>query len=197
LQDATREVKRAAHATQGIGRIAEQESIPMATRATRKGSTKRESGKGLYTLEVFILDGPISKTFLRKNPEFSRTIQIRGDQTLDDLHRIIFQAFDRFDEHLYEFQFGKGPHDPRGKRYGPPGYGEDLLESKGPAPKATTEITLGELGLKVGGNFGYWFDFGDDWMHQVRVVAIDEQVPPGPYPRIVGRVGKSPPQYPR
>ena len=63
--------------------------------------------------------GPVSEKFLKRNPEISRTIQIRGDQTLKDLHHAIFDAFDRFDEHLFEFQIGKGPNDPKGKRYVP------------------------------------------------------------------------------
>jgi len=49
----------------------------------------------LYTLEVFLLSGPLIKKFVKKNPKVSRTIQIRGDQTLEDLHRAIFDAFDQ------------------------------------------------------------------------------------------------------
>ena len=71
----------------------------------------------LYTLEVFLLSGPIAEKFAKKNPVISRTIQIRGDQTLEDLHHAIFDAFDRWDEHMYEFQFGKGPMDPKAPRY--------------------------------------------------------------------------------
>jgi hypothetical protein len=40
-----------------------------------------------------------------------------------------------------------------------------------------------------------WFDFGDDWYHQVRVERIEQAIPTVTYPRIIGRVGKSPPQY--
>ena len=73
----------------------------------------------IYTLEVFILSGPIDRKFVKKNPVMSRTLEIRGDQTLDELHEIIFMAFDRFEEHLYEFQVGgKGPSDPKARRYG-------------------------------------------------------------------------------
>ena len=57
----------------------------------------------LYTLEVFLISGPISEKFAKKNPVVSRTIQIRGDQTLEDLHRAIFDAFGRWEEHMYEF----------------------------------------------------------------------------------------------
>ena len=38
-----------------------------------------------------------------------RTIALRGDQTLDDLHEAIFEAFDRDDPHLYSFYFPKAP----------------------------------------------------------------------------------------
>jgi hypothetical protein len=47
-----------------------------------------------YTLEVFIISGPVTEKFLKRNPEICRTIQIRGDQTLEDLHHAIFDAFD-------------------------------------------------------------------------------------------------------
>src|SRR6516162_11191506 len=70
-----------------------------------------------YTLEVFLLSGPVTEKFAKRNPVVSRTIQIRGDQTLEDLHHALFDAFGRWEEHLYEFQFGKGPMDPKGPRY--------------------------------------------------------------------------------
>jgi len=71
----------------------------------------------------------------------------------------------------------------------------DALFSDGQASDAT-KTRIGSLGLKVGDAFGYWFDFGDDWMHQINVVATDAHVPPGTYPKVVKRVGASPPQYP-
>jgi len=49
--------------------------------------------------------------------------------------------------------------------------------------------------LKVGDAFGYWFDFGDDWWHQINVVAIADEAPRGKYPKVTKRVGASPPQY--
>ena len=59
----------------------------------------------------------------------------------------------------------------------------------------STEIKIGSLDLEVGEPFGYWFDFGDDWWHQVNVVSIKEPIPPGSYPSVIERVGESPPQY--
>jgi pRiA4b ORF-3-like protein len=51
------------------------------------------------------------------------------------------------------------------------------------------------LGLKSGRVFGYWFDFGDDWYHQVQVQRIEQAIPTVTYPRVIKREGKSPPQY--
>ncbi len=147
-----------------------------------------------YTLEVFIISGPVTKKFSKKNLAISRTIQIRGDQTLEDLHETIFDAFNRYDEHMYEFQMdGNGPMDPEAKKYtlpmameGP--FGDDQAGD-------VTRTNIGSLELKVNESFGYWFDFGDDWWHQINVVAIDNESS-GKYPRIVKRRGESPPQYP-
>jgi Plasmid pRiA4b ORF-3-like protein len=149
----------------------------------------------LYTLDVFIVSGPIAADFARRNKVICRTIQMRGDQKLEDLHRAIFAAFDREEDHMYEFQIGgKGPMDPKARRYvlHQPGRAR-LLESKQTGD--VTRTSVGSLGLKKGDAFGYWFDFGEDWWHQINVVAIDGAASIGKYPKVIKRVGKSPPQY--
>ena len=55
--------------------------------------------------------------------------------------------------------------------------------------------TIGSLGLTSGNRFGYWFDFGDDWWHQIDLLAIAEGVLRGKLPKVTQRVGASPPQY--
>ena len=141
----------------------------------------------LYVLAVYLMGGPLSDKFANK--EISRVIEVRGDQTLQQLHEAIFQAYDRCDEHLYEFQFGRRPFDPDGPNYGIP----DGKKRKGRGDASTT--TLDDLELKLHRAFGYWFDFGDDWFHQVQVERIDQAIPTVTYPRVIRRVGKSPPQY--
>ena len=73
----------------------------------------------------------------------------------------------------------------------------DVAEDQFGPPIAglTTETTIDDMGLKVGRRFGYWFDFGDDWHHQINVEAISDAPPKGKYPRVTKRVGESPPQY--
>src|SRR5262245_21628471 len=101
--------------------------------AKRTVATPAAPPANLYVLSVFLVGGPVSEKFANK--VVSRVIEIRGDQTLDQLHDAIFQAFDRWDEHLYEFQFGKRPFDPDGPNFGipdgPPG-------KKGPGDARTT-----------------------------------------------------------
>jgi hypothetical protein len=142
----------------------------------------------LYVVSVCLVNGPMSRKFANK--EISRVIEIRGDQTLEQLHYAIFKAYDRWDQHLYEFQFGKRPFDPDGPNYAapdPPPKNKDCRNAR--------TSNLDELDLKPDRVFGYWFDFGDDWYHQIRVDRIEEAIPTVTYPRVVRRVGKSPPQY--
>ena len=142
----------------------------------------------LYVVSVFLMGGPVGAKF--GNKVVRRNIEIRGDQTLEHLHHAIFKAYDRSDEHLYEFQFGKRPFDPAGPNYGVPDQGQS---KKGDRDASTTN--LDDLDLKSGRAFGYLFDFGDEWLHQVQVERIEQAIPTVPYPRVIRRVGKSPPQY--
>ena len=159
-----------------------------ANQPSRVAAAPAAPPANLYVVSVFLMGGPTSKEFANK--EISRVIEIRGDQTLEHLHHAIFKAYDRSDEHLYEFQFGKRPFDPAGPNYGVPDQGQS---KKGDRDASTTN--LDDLDLKSGRAFGYLFDFGDEWLHQVQVERIEQAIPTVPYPRVIRRVGKSPPQY--
>ena len=177
---------------------------PLAVKGKRAGATQ------LYTLKVFLTDGPMTKAFVGK--EISRTIQMRGDQTLQALHRAIFKAFGReaesprfrhaaptsmvgaSEEHLHEFNFGKGPYDREGPRYTLASNTKDFMTDDVTAGDVA-KTTIDSLNLEVGRAFGYWFDFGDDWRHEIRVEAIEEAPPKGRFPKVTVRVGDSPPQY--
>ena len=69
------------------------------------------------------------------------------------------------------------------------------MGEKNPPAGRVDRTSIDSLGLKVGRSFGYWFDFGDDWWHQINVEAIEDEAPAGKFPRVTKRVGKSPPQY--
>lgn len=152
------------------------------------------AAKTIFRFEVQLLGGPVTPSFVDRHPEApSRIIDIRGDQTLEALHWAIFKAFDREDAHLYEFQIGgKKPMDRNAANYGLITPEDDDY----PKMENAETTSIAALGLKIGSSFFYWFDFGDDWWHEVRLLALD---PPaegkGQYPRIVEKKGESPPQY--
>jgi hypothetical protein len=169
------------------------ESVKKTIPESVENPIESTSTDSLYTLQAYITNGPMTDKFITKNPVVSRTIVIQGNQTLADLHQILFQAFNRKEEHLYEFQIGgSGPFDPEAQRYGLPS-ANDFEDSK--PVKSVRQSRIDSLGLTVDQVFGYWFDFGDDWHHQIDVIAIDSTVPKGKYPKITERVGASPPQY--
>ena len=170
-----------------------------STKKRRKGKKPDTRGTRLYTLDVELVGGPVTEEFDEENPTVSRAIQMRGDQTLEDLHWAIFDAFDRFEEHLYEFQFGSRPQGRRNKRYVLPMDLEDpWLGFDGPEEPAEdlTRTTIASLGLRRRMKFWYWFDFGDDWWHRIELVDVGDPLPRCKYPKVVKQVGKSPPQYP-
>jgi hypothetical protein len=178
--------------------LARMKGKPMARskkQAAKAGRPTGQAGVRLYTVEVFLLGGLITEKFAKKYPVVSRTIQIRGDQTLEDLHHAIFDAYGRWEEHMYEFQFGKGPMDPEARRYVLPNAFEFGQEQPNPPVGRVDQTAIESLGLKTGDRFGYRFDFGDDWWHQINVEAIEDKVPRGTFPKVTKRVGKSPPQY--
>ena len=148
--------------------------------------------KTIFRFAVHLLSGPVAPSFIKSNPEPpSRAIDIRGAQTLDALHMAIFRAFDREDAHMYEFQIGgKKPMARKAVRY------SIAPDHEFPEEKSAKATTIAELNLPPGSVFFYWFDFGDDWWHEIRLLAIN---PPaqgkGHYPRIVEKKGESPPQY--
>ena len=117
----------------------------------------------------------------------SRTIELRDDQTLDDLHATIREAFGWLDDHLYSFWLD-------GRFWGDPSteYTAPVEAEEG---VATADVSVSELGLERGASIAYVFDFGDEWRVELRVLdtgAADS----GRYPRIVASQGQAPPQYP-
>lgn len=130
-----------------------------------------------------------------------RRIAIRSDQTLDDLHAVIFRAFNRFDEHLYSFYLP--PPGARGRaalrdavEYTSPVMIEEV-ERLGGLPVHNAGLTaIGSLGLAARRTLRYLFDFGDDWWHDITVEQTDGTPVPGRYPRVIEKHGASPAQYP-
>jgi hypothetical protein len=144
----------------------------------------------VYTVDVALVGGPMAEDY--EGEEIIRRIDILGRHTLHDLHEAIFDAFERSEEHLYEFNLGTGPGD-RSQIYFYTGDWEEGDEGEGGDPEVTA---LAALDLQVGRRFGYTFDMGDQWEHVIEVVATTEATGKGKYPRVTKKTGDAPPQYP-
>ena len=144
----------------------------------------------IYGLKVTLVQGP---PWIAKENVW-RTIEMKGSETLDQLHRAIFKAFDRFEVHLYSFFMSKDRRDVL-QEYASPHLFEDDDFPLGGRPRNARHAKLDKLELRPRRKFYYLFDFGDCWEHVVEVLSIEEQEPEGRYPRITERHGESPPQY--
>jgi hypothetical protein len=123
----------------------------------------------------------------RERPQVWRDIAIAEDQTLEDLHLAIQAAYGWADDHLYSFFMS-------GRLY------DNHTEVGSPfsdAPRFTHQVSIGSLKLKPERHFLYLFDYGDDHMFDVTVLARDGAAPMGSYPRVVGKQGRAPNQYGR
>jgi hypothetical protein len=148
----------------------------------------------VYTLEIYLISGPLSDEFVSKNPVVCRTVQIRADQTLADLHEGIWSAFGRTQDQMYEFQVGPIASDRVARRFVLPGALGMTLDGTPPPVGLVTDTTLDAVALSPGQRFSYWFDFAADWWHQVRVKAVERKQPRGRYPKVTRRLGEDPPQ---
>jgi hypothetical protein len=133
-------------------------------------------------------------------PKLYRIIEASENCTFDDFHDAIFQAFDRYDAHLYSFFITqKDTKNMRSIYEAPeithPQNVEDIMGS-GKRKKSTAKTRIGDVGLNEKDIFHYLFDFGDDWWHRIRVQNISKTKSTKKYIKLIKSAGESIPQYP-
>jgi hypothetical protein len=122
-----------------------------------------------------------------------REILVPSDLRLDRLHTVIQSVMGWDDCHLHEFSNGvRGPGE---LRFGRPMPGDGfLLADPGPPLRDERKATLMDLAPAKGSRFRYWYDFGDDWFHDVRVKDLAEAQPGAPSLRCLKAEGACPPE---
>jgi hypothetical protein len=142
----------------------------------------------------------IFKVALAGRKSIWRKIAVKGNQTLDDLHGVIFDAFDRYDDHLYSFFFPlkAGKITPRNIYHESTEYtSPHTLEFGGDdGQKDAAKAKFISLKLKKKQVFYYLFDFGDEWWREITGEEVDAKEEKRKYPCIIEKKGNSPPQYP-
>jgi hypothetical protein len=110
-----------------------------------------------------------------------RRIEILDSQTLGDFDRIIREGFSHSDyDHLSEFFTGQA--------WKSNGYGEIMPNGTGEGSKKK----INQLGLTVGSQFEYVYDFGDNLQHILTLEKVQEIEGGIKYPQVVA---KSKPRY--
>jgi hypothetical protein len=126
-------------------------------------------------VEIFTLE--ISFPFDSEDEPWVRVVEVKENFTLGQLHDCIQEivAFDN--DHLYEFYIGKNRRNKSGAIF--------------------EDTKLNEIYPMTGFKLYYLFDYGDNWLFQIKKsrkrVAEDSQVK---YPRVVKSTGVNPEQYP-
>lgn len=92
---------------------------------------------------------------LELEPEIWRRFVVPGDITLDRLHDVIQIVMGWQDYHLHVFTIGK-------KRY------TERPESRGEGSEEC-RYRLSDLIRQKGRTFGYLYDFGDEWAHEITI----------------------------
>lgn len=113
-------------------------------------------------------------------PQIWRRVLVSGNRSLKKLHDIIQVAMGWQNCHLHMFAALD-----RSWSYADPRAEMDDAEDEGRAK-------LRKIAPAVGSKFRYWYDFGDDWMHEIEVEAI--KAPKGHTPVCVEGKGACPPE---
>lgn len=115
-------------------------------------------------------------------PAVLRRVQVPVTIRLDRLHLVLQAAMGWTNSHLYEIRgrdVGWGMPDPD--------FGDGPLD----ASKARLIDVLEDVGTR---SLKYLYDFGDCWVHSVRIERITDAMPSMIYPCLVEAAGRCPPE---
>ena len=128
-----------------------------------------------------VADGVVSLKVTLKGtkPPVWRLILVPGSMTLGDLSEAILTAMGWIGGHLHAFNVD-------GRQYGDPSNTDDVADEE--------RLTLNGV-IKSGvKRFGYDYDFGDGWEHDVAIEKTTAPVPGAAYPACVDGKRNCPPE---
>ena len=145
--------------------------VDCGVKETERGSRKNAE---IYQFKV---------TLIGITPPIWRRVQVTGDHTLDQLHRVLQVVMGWENYHLYMFRIGS-------KQYGPPD--PDGVDDLGLVD--AKRIRLASVVPSVGTTFTYVYDYGDDWEHELLLEATRIPDPAVTYPRCLAGERRCPPE---
>jgi hypothetical protein len=100
-------------------------------------------------------------------PPLWRRLELASDLFLNEVHEVIQAAFGWTDSHLHEFASGKDYYHFATEHYLCPFEAEE-----GRAGVPEEDVRLDEVLAEPGDKLFYLYDFGDDWMHVIKLEAV-------------------------
>ncbi len=138
--------------------------------------TLRRPRPSAFRMKVSLLD---------TTETIERTIEVPARLRVKQLHTVLQLAMGWRNYHLYEFRWG-----PYFISEAPDG---ELYVDEDPALVLDAgQETLARLGLGHDSLLTYFYDFGDNWVHAIRVT--EEIYKPIPRPRVIAGEGPCPPE---
>lgn len=113
------------------------------------------------------------------NPPVWRRLEVPSDMRLDLVHETLQTAFGWFDCHYHQFETDCG-------EYGDPAQNADTWRDDESA------VALAQVAADAKAAFGYVYDFGDNWRHDLVVEAVSPAEPGVRYPRCTAARGLAP-----
>jgi len=112
-------------------------------------------------------------------------VEMLGEHTLDDLHCILFNVFGFPEEKLYSFFMSNEAWDAESE------YCSPLVEGD-----HADDVSLDDLGLKIGDKFLYLFDYGVNHEFEIELLEIGEQEDISEdYPHLLAEEGELPSEF--
>jgi hypothetical protein len=113
-------------------------------------------------------------------PPVWRRLEVPGNVTFAKLHRILQVALGWTDSHLHEFVVGK-------RHIGLPDdeFRDDVANE--------TRVRLEDV-ASAKTKFAYWYDFGDNWWHDITVERVGPPETSAEYPRLLAGANSAPPE---
>ncbi|MET3811774.1 plasmid pRiA4b ORF-3 family protein [Arthrobacter sp. UYEF3] len=157
---------------------------------TLPGSAASEPASGSTTTAAAPAEASVLQLKITLNgakPPIWRRVLVPSGMSLPQLHQVIQAMFGWLDYHLHHFQ-PAGYHGPTYAPLDPDGeddfFGESSLDE--------ANVSIGELLPAVGSSLTYTYDFGDNWVHAIKVEKILPTDGGGQLPRCTAGRGAAP-----
>ena len=129
----------------------------MAKKKTVKKTTTKKSAAKLTTSDI--PDYHLQIVLEESDPEIWREIVVPGNLTLENVHYAVQAAMGWQNSHMHQFEFD----DRNFTELTDDGFTDDDIEDE-------QKVTLHDLFADSKKLLRYWYDFGDDWWHQIKVL---------------------------